>query len=137
MEPRLFIGLELASDTAPEWLAWQHAIDFVFENYNSFDRFLSLPATSPLRSSEDVQKCLNALDNDTDFVITMTPAHRNPWFNMVTSDLNQRVKLVAGSGQIKRRQDALPCYDVGTVVCVTSRIYTQFLEYVGWCRRRC
>ena len=45
---------ELAQDTSPEWLAWQHAIQSVQAKYGLFDRFLSLPTTAPLRSQEDV-----------------------------------------------------------------------------------
>ncbi len=110
---------ELASDTASEWLAWQHAIRFVIQNNKSFDRFLSLPATAPMRTTEDVQKCLSSLSEDVDFVITMTPSHRSPWFNMVTADKDRKVKLVAGNGDIKRRQDAPPCFDIATVAYVS------------------
>ena len=49
---------ELAKDTSPEWLAWQHAIQSVQAKYGLFDRFLSLPTTAPLRIEEDVRKCL-------------------------------------------------------------------------------
>lgn len=110
---------ELASDTAPEWLAWQHAINSVAQSVGPFDRFLSLPATSPLRKPEDVQNCLNALRAGVDMVITMTPAHRSPWFNMVTADPDRKVKLVAGDGAIKRRQDSQACFDMTTVAYVS------------------
>ena len=110
---------ELASDTASEWLAWQHAISVVSKNGDFFDRFLSLPATAPMRKIEDVQKCLNALQEGVDMVITMTPSHRNPWFNMVTVDEKMNVKLCSGDGAIKRRQDAQPCYDMTTVAYVS------------------
>ena len=49
----------LAQDTSPEWLAWQHAIEWVQERLGTFDRFLSLPTTAPLRSLQDVQSCLD------------------------------------------------------------------------------
>lgn len=110
---------ELASDTASEWFAWQHAIKFVIDSGHSFDRFLSLPATAPMRIPEDVQRCLDALGNDVDFVITMTPAYRNPWFNMVTADKSSKVKLVVGNGDVKRRQDSPSCFDITTVAYVS------------------
>ena len=109
----------LATDTAPEWLAWQHAISYVFSRGQSFDRFISLPPTAPLRSAEDVQNCLDALSDDVDFVLTMSPASRNPWFNMVTQDNNKIVSLVAGDGLVKRRQDAPICFDISTVAYVS------------------
>lgn len=110
---------ELASDTASEWLAWQHAIKSLAQSDVSFDRFLSLPATSPLRNIEDVQSCLNALQAGVDMVITMTPAHRSPWFNMVTADEDRRVRLVAGDGAVKRRQDSQACFDMTTIAYVS------------------
>ena len=111
--------VELASDTASEWLAWQHAINFVLKSGRPFERFLSLPATAPMRSTEDVQRCLSALQKGIDMVITMAPAHRSPWFNMVTADRNSKVKLVAGNGDVKRRQDSQPCFDMATVAYVS------------------
>ena len=74
---------ELAADRAPEWLAWQHAIKTVQNRHGSFDHFLSLPPTAPLRTLEDVEKCLFALQEDIDSVVTMSRARRSPWFNMV------------------------------------------------------
>src|SRR5690606_8070085 len=49
---------ELASDTSAEFLAWRHAVDYVEQHYGHFDCFVSLPATAPLRSKEDVQAAL-------------------------------------------------------------------------------
>ena len=39
----------LAEDNSPEWLAWEHAVKWAFEKYGTFTKFLSLPATAPLR----------------------------------------------------------------------------------------
>ena len=109
----------LASDNAPEWQAWQHAVSHVTKKIGPFDRFLSLPATAPLRSSEDVTKCLDALRDGVDMVITMTPSLRNPWFNMVTADEQKKLKLIVGDGSLNRRQDAKNCFDMTTVAYVT------------------
>ena len=57
---------ELASDTTPEWLAWQHAIQAVQDRHGSFEYFLSLPPTAPLRKLEDVENCLAALQPGVD-----------------------------------------------------------------------
>ena len=74
---------DLASDTASEWKAWQHAVKAVLDAGESFDVFLSLPATSPLRRRCDVEKCLSALTGSFDGALLMTESSRNPWFNMV------------------------------------------------------
>ena len=111
--------LELASDTASEWLAWQHAINHVTQNFGPFDRFLSLPATAPLRGPEDVINCLNALEKKVDIVISMTPSQRSPWFNMVRSDERNIVSLVVGDRVLTRRQDSQTCFDMTTVAYVS------------------
>lgn len=109
---------ELATDTSPEWLAWQHAVRWVGENDGPFGVFISLPATSPLRSTADVDACLAALDDETDVVITVTPAARSPYFNMVTRDPGGRSSIVLASAGFARRQDAPDVFDMTTVAYV-------------------
>lgn len=48
---------ELATDTSPEWLSWRHAIEWVESHHGKFDGFVSLPATSPLRSVFFLSSC--------------------------------------------------------------------------------
>jgi CMP-N-acetylneuraminic acid synthetase len=104
----------LASDTAPEWLAWQHAVEYAQARRGHFDRFLSLPPTAPCRSIDDVKRCLNALTHDTDLVLTTTPSHRSPWFNMVTDSDDGYLRLVNSGNRVNRRQDAPACFDIAT-----------------------
>ena len=105
----------LSSDTAPEWLAWQHAIKYTQSKHGEFDHFLSLPPTAPCRSVGDVRRCLDALTPDTDLVLTTTPSHRSPWFNMVIERSDGCLRLVKAGDSIKRRQDAPACFDIATV----------------------
>lgn len=73
--------VELASDTSPEWLSWRHAIEWVQAHYGEFDGFISLPATSPLRSIDDVEGAINKLfTTEADICISVTPASRSPFF---------------------------------------------------------
>ena len=109
---------ELAQDDTPEWFAWQHAVKWLEARGDSFDVFLSLPTTSPLRSKEDVLNCLNRLDDVTDIVVTYTEARRSPWFNMVRIDKNERLHLLV-EGNYTRRQDVPEGYDMATVAYVT------------------
>ena len=110
---------ELAQDDSPEWLAWRHAINWVKTEVGNFECFVSLPATAPLRTAEDVTECLSTLDQDTDVVLTMTPAQRSPWFNMVKADPSGRLSLLVEGGNIDRRQDAPVGYDLTTVAYVS------------------
>lgn len=111
---------ELATDTAAEWLAWRHAIEFVNSEAGRprLDVFVSVPATAPLRLSDDVDACISTfLETQADVTITVTEAHRSPWFNMVVLDEARSARLVMnGTGrEITRRQDAPPVYDITTV----------------------
>src|ERR1043166_2503593 len=78
----------LAADDSPEWLAWQHAIRTIQAERGEFDIFVSVPTTSPFRSTEDVTGCIKTLrDNpETDVVLSVRDAERSPYFNMVYLD---------------------------------------------------
>lgn len=116
--------LELATDTASEWLAWRHAINYIRETLKlNFDTFLSLPATSPLRNEHDVSSCLDALHENVDVVITVTPSARSPYFNMVSEDKDGYSHIVLGNMKFERRQDVPKVYDVTTVAYVTRPDY--------------
>ena len=116
---------DLATDTAAEWHAWQHAIAYLAKRNYYFDVFVSLPATSPLRAEEDVQGCLNLLTEDVDAVITVTPASRSPFFNMVVIDEAGYCNVVNSTGRITRRQDAPVVYDITTVAYVTTPSFIE------------
>jgi N-acylneuraminate cytidylyltransferase len=108
----------LATDTASEWMAWQHAINHVRAQGLDFDVFLSLPATSPLRNEQDVGNCLDALQADVDVVITVTPSARSPYFNMISTDSAGLAHIVLGTAKFQRRQDVPTVYDITTVAYV-------------------
>ena len=114
---------ELASNTASEWLAWRHAINYLHERGEYFDTFLSLPTTSPLRITKDIEACLAMLSDDTDMVITVTPSSRSPYFNMVTRDEEGTSQKVCGDETISRRQDVPNTYDMTTVAYVSRPEY--------------
>ena len=115
--------MDLAQDDSSEWLAWQHAIKYVESFEEKFDRFLSLPTTSPLRIKEDIQRCLLALKQDVDLVLTISKSNRNPWFNMVTRDKSSKLNLIFNEPRINRRQDTPPCFDLTTIAYVSRPDY--------------
>ena len=114
---------ELATDTAKEFDAWKHAVSWVVSKYGMFDKFVSLPCTAPLRSTEDILNCINALNDEVNIVLTMSPASRSPWFNMVKSNSTGLLEKVIHSPSITRRQDAPTCYDLTTVAYVSTPSY--------------
>ena len=115
--------IELAEDNSSEWLAWQHAIKYVESIDEKFDRFLSLPTTSPLRIKRDIELCLLALKKDVDLILTIAKSNRSPWFNMVTRDQSSKLRLIFNDSSINRRQDTPPCYDLTTVAYVSRPEY--------------
>jgi N-acylneuraminate cytidylyltransferase len=118
---------ELAQDRTPEWLAWQHAIRSItaLDPSRPIDAFVSIPPTSPLRSTEDVDACVQLLlDGEADIVITVRPAERNPYFNMVTLNNSSDAQLVIPpNASISRRQDAPVVYDITTVAYAARPAY--------------
>lgn len=114
---------ELATDSAPEWLAWRHALEFIRNDEGSLpDAFVSVPVTAPLRQPVDIERCLERFsEGGADVVITVTDAHRNPYFNMVTMRSNGAVGLVVPpTSGISRRQDAPEVFDMTTVAYVAD-----------------
>lgn len=108
---------ELATDRAAEILAWQHALKETEARHGAFDVFLSVPTTAPLREPEDLGRVLEAfVPGQTDFVITVTPARRSPYFNMVTIGSYGLARLAAeGDGSVATRQEAPAVFDMTTV----------------------
>ncbi|QOL27085.1 acylneuraminate cytidylyltransferase family protein [Thalassotalea sp. LPB0316] len=117
---------QLATDKSPEWLSWQHAIEYVEGRYGAFEQFVSLPATSPLRSAQDVidamtkRKALAA-----DICISVTEASRSPYFNMVRLDNDWCRIVIAPDSDLTRRQDAPEVFDITTVVYATTPTFIK------------
>ncbi len=118
----------LASDTSSEVDAWRHAI---METKTCFGEevgtFVSLPPTSPFRSERDISNAIELYrSTESDLVVSVTDAARNPYFNMVSIDEMGLIKIAAPgpTGQrIVRRQDAPQVFDLTTVVYVASPSY--------------
>lgn len=118
---------ELATDDSAEWLSWKHLVKFL-KNQNQLPEILiSLPATSPLRSLEDINNCLKEFHlGDCDGVLGITESHRNPYFNMVSIDSQQRISILnQNAGLITRRQDAPNIFDITTIAYVARPSYVE------------
>jgi N-acylneuraminate cytidylyltransferase len=112
---------ELAQDDSPEWFAWRHALNYVRETTGTLPEVMvSVPPTAPLRLPIDIENCLDEYERgDADMVITVTDAHRSPYFNMVKENPDGTVELVIPSqSAFARRQDVPQVYDMTTVAYV-------------------
>jgi len=117
---------ELAADTSPEHLSWQHAVREIFGESPGPDApyFLSLPATCPFRAIGDVEACVLRLHEGTfDMTMTVTPASSNPYFTMVTLNSDDSTSPLMRGAKIVRRQDAPPVYDITAVAYATRPSY--------------
>lgn len=119
---------KLALDDSPEWLAWRHAINYLHETTGAFPRVMvSVPTTAPLRLPQDIEGCLDEYEKgDVDIVITVTDAHRSPYFNMVKANTDGTVGLVIPPrSAIARRQDTPMVYDMATVCYVANPVFVM------------
>ena len=114
---------DLAMDDSPEWLSWRHGLEYLKEDTGSLPEIMvSLPATAPLRSTIDINKCLDKFENGvTDAVITVTDAHRSPYFNMVKENSDGTYGLVnTPPFKVEMRQNTPTVYDMTTVCYVVN-----------------
>tara|TARA_B100000575_G_C23060302_1_gene610403 strand:+ start:421 stop:1113 length:693 start_codon:yes stop_codon:yes gene_type:complete len=116
---------ELSLDDSDEWLVWQHAIKFMTKNNYNLSYLINLPPTSPLRSENDINRCLDEYEKgNSDAIITIAEAYRNPYFNMVSIDKENNVNILMNKKRsIIRRQEAPEVFDVLTVAYVSSFEY--------------
>lgn len=121
----------LASDTSPEWLSWQHAISWVRERHDDFDEFISLPATSPLRTVKDIEDAIEKrISVGADVCVSMTAASRSPYFNMLKESDGFVSVVLDSQCLIGRRQDAPKVYDMCTSVYVSTPDYICSSEHL-------
>ena len=117
---------ELAGDESPEWLAWKHGLEFLKRSTGTIPEvMISLPTTAPLRLVIDIENCLDEYEKGSvDVVVTVTDAHRSPYFNMVKNNADGTVGLVNGPmSAVVRRQDAPVVYDMTTVCYVMNSAF--------------
>lgn len=113
----------LAQDNSPEWLAWRHGLEYLMNTTGEMPGVMvSVPTTAPLRLPEDIDACLDEYERgNVDAVVTVSDAHRSPYFNMLVVGGDGFAKLVIPpENGIGRRQDAPPVYDMTTVAYAVS-----------------
>ena len=113
---------ELARDDSPEWLAWRHALGYLQNEGGLPDAMVSVPVTAPLREPGDIERCLDDFARGSaDVVVTVSAAHRSPYFNMVKRNEDGTVGLVISPvSNVSRRQDVPIVFDMATVAYVAS-----------------
>lgn len=114
---------ELATDNAPEWAAWQHAVEVLIPlvpQLVGFQTFVSIPTTSPLRQPADIDNVCDRLwKGDVDIVVTVSASNRSPYFNMVEI-IEGQARLAVRGLAVSRRQDVPRVFDITTIAYATT-----------------
>lgn len=118
----------LANDNAGKIDALKDILSYS-ETLNNceYDFIIDLDVTSPLRTITDLQNALEMLLNNNEAlnIFSVSPANRNPYFNMVEVGKDLYVKLVKQERTIKSRQEAPVVYDVNASFYIYRR---EFFE---------
>lgn len=93
------------------------------QNNTAYDYLLDLDITSPLRTVEDIQEAFAQLEKQEDAlnIFSVSPANRNPYFNMVEKTDSGFVKLVKDGSLFKSRQEAPEVYDMNASFYIYRR----------------
>jgi len=116
--------LEFANDKISKRPALRHAVTYAEKKLNiHYDNVIDLDCTSPLRSINDIHVAYKQfIQKNNDNLITAMPARRSPYFNMVTLDKTDNVKLVIEPEiPVTCRQDAPVCYDMNASIYIWKK----------------
>ncbi|WP_270730396.1 acylneuraminate cytidylyltransferase family protein [Shimia sp. Alg240-R146] len=127
----LDIGLRpahLATDEAPKWGVWQHALAAGEQAAGrTASAFLDLDCTSPLRQPEDITGALTLFQNDKpDMVMSVCEARKNPYFNLVEPDETGALHVSKPlPGGVWARQAAPTVYEHAASTYVVDPVYLR------------
>ena len=122
---------ELSQDNSPEWETWRHALQFLKNNNKKeIAGLVVVPPTAPLRHKDDLENCIDEFEKGkVDAVITVSDAHRSPYFNMVRHDsLGYANLVITPNNKVYRRQDVPVVYDMTTVAYVVRPQFVMTKE---------
>ena len=117
---------ELAADGTGKLEVLRHAFLCAEEHYGiKFDVILDLDATSPVRTTGDIDNMLDIfLKKNADCVFSAVKARKNPYFNMVEENEDGTARVCKKSDStVRTRQSAPVVYDMNASIYVYSRGY--------------
>ena len=110
----------LATDNCGTYEVLLHAVKFFEKLGRRYDTMVLLQPTSPLRTADDVRRCLEAYTPDVDMVVTVVEAASNPYYNCYETDAEGFLHISKGDGSYVRRQDAPKAWEYNGAVYVIN-----------------
>ena len=110
----------LATDNCGTYEVLLHAVKFFEKLGRRYDTMVLLQPTSPLRTADDVRRCLEAYTRDVDMVVTVVEAASNPYYNCYETDADGFLHISKGDGSYVRRQDAPKAWEYNGAVYVIN-----------------
>lgn len=108
---------ELATDTAGSREMMLHAADWARARGVGFDYILLLQPTSPLRTVEDTERCMDLYERHIpDMAVTVKEASANPYYNCFETSADGNLHISKGTGLLTRRQDAPKAWEFNGAV---------------------
>jgi|TARA_B100000315_G_C14587301_1_gene593750 CMP-N,N'-diacetyllegionaminic acid synthase len=117
---------ELSTDKVGKYPVIKHALYEAEDYFNiKYDNIVDLDVTTPMRNTDDIQLAYQQFHHeDTDLLISVTLAKKNPYFNMVEVEGSKKVKIVKEKGSWPaRRQDAPIVYNINASIYIWKRNY--------------
>ncbi len=113
---------ELATDTAGSREVILDAMRFARQTGIEFNCVVLLQPTSPLRTADDVEKCMELYaEVKPDMAVTVKEASANPYYNCFETDpATGALRVSKGDGMLTRRQDAPPAWEFNGAVYVIN-----------------
>lgn len=111
----------LATDTASSRDVILDVMGWADDMGLDYDCVLLLQPTSPLRTVDDVRRCLDRYTHDIDMVVSVVPATSNPYYNCYETDLETGfLHISKGDGLYTRRQECPPAWEINGAVYVIN-----------------
>ncbi len=111
----------LATDTAGSREVILDAMDAADSMGVDYKCVVLLQPTSPLRTVDDVKRCLNLYRNDIDMVVSVVEASCNPYYNCFETDTQTGyLHISKGNGSYTRRQDVPSAWEYNGAVYVIN-----------------
>ena len=117
---------KLAQDDTPKIEAIREAVSAAEVEYGEkYDIVIDLDVSAPLRTEINIHEAVGMHEmmnkrSTLDVVFSVSPARKNPYFNMVTTDRFGQSKT-ACEGDYLRRQDAPPIHEMNASIYVYNK----------------